>query len=170
MLRNPGPGEATPLNPSSKSQSNDSKSIQSKEKLRRKKQSPEPAESRRELGAAGEGRAANFLRRRGYLILERNIRYGGVEVDLIARRGPWIAFIEVKTRRTTRFGSPQTAVDQRKQERLVRAASAWLATHQARNLKIRFDVIACLVTRRAGRDHWQIDHLAAAFDAAGMDG
>jgi putative endonuclease len=122
-------------------------------------------DARHELGAAGETRAANFLRRRGYLILERNVRYDGVEVDLIARRGRSIVFVEVKTRRTTRFGSPQLAVDRRKQARLVRAASAWLATHRAGALKIRFDVVACLVTGRFEREHWEIEHLIGAFDA-----
>ena len=80
-------------------------------------------DDRRALGAAGEMRAAKLLARRGYRIVERNVRVGGVEVDLIVRRGPLIAFVEVKTRRSMAFGRPELAVDAAKQARLVRAAA-----------------------------------------------
>ena len=58
------------------------------------------------LGAEGEARAARFLARRGYRILARNVRAGGVEIDLVATRGALLAFVEVKTRRTRDFGAP----------------------------------------------------------------
>ena len=128
---------------------------------------------RRSLGAEGEERAACFLMRRGYRIEERNVRYNGVEIDLIARRGALVIFVEVKTRRTTRFGPPEMAVDRHKQARMVRAALGWLHQHRGSAAKIRFDVIACSVQGNSGgktwvagsRDQWKLSHLVAAFDA-----
>lgn len=126
---------------------------------------------RRALGREGEARAARFLRLRGYRILERNVRAGGVEIDLVASRGELIAFVEVKTRRTQRFGAPEAAVDDAKQARLVRGASAWLCDHPERAGRVRFDVVACEVSRRGvrSRDRWRIQHLKGAFDASASE-
>ena len=118
----------------------------------------------RALGAQGEARAARFLVKRGYRIVERNVRLAGVEVDLIATRGRVVAFVEVKTRRTGRFGPPEMAVDRAKQARLVRAATSWLQQRRARMREVRFDVIACMAPTGACGD-WQIEHLPGAFDA-----
>ncbi|MBW2714474.1 MAG: YraN family protein, partial [Deltaproteobacteria bacterium] len=65
--------------------------------------------SRNELGAEGERRAADHLAARGYRIIARNVRAGGVEMDLIARRGPLVVFVEVKTRREGGPGSGEDA-------------------------------------------------------------
>jgi putative endonuclease len=130
------------------------------------KRAPESRDTRRALGAEGEDRAAAFLGRRGYRIVERNVRPGGVEVDLIARRGRLVVFVEVKTRRSNRHGAPELAVDGAKQHRLVRAATAWLHGRTERAGAVRFDVIACTAPRMPG-DAWQIDHLPGAFDASG---
>jgi len=117
-----------------------------------------------ELGADGEARAAEHLQTRGYRIAARNVRAGGVEMDLIAKRGGVIAFVEVKTRRTRSFGAPEEAVDARKRARLVRGAAAWLREHPAPGARIRFDVIVC---EKDSRNGWQVRHLEAAFDAGG---
>ena len=118
------------------------------------------------LGAEGETRAALHLARQGYRIVARNVRVDGVEIDLVARRGPLVAFVEVKTRRSSRFGPPELAVDPRKQERLVRGAAAWLAAHGRGVGAVRFDVIACEVARdERGASLWRIRHIAGAFDA-----
>ncbi len=122
-------------------------------------------DARRVLGAEGESHAASFLMCRGYRIAARNVRYDGVEIDLIARRGRLVVFVEVKTRRTRRFGAPELAVDRRKQARIIRAAAAWLGQHPGSAHKVRFDVVACSVTRTDGRDRWQVEHIVAAFDA-----
>lgn len=114
------------------------------------------------LGAEGEAHAAAYLERRGYRILGRNVREGGVEIDIIARRGRTLVFIEVKTRRGGRYGPPHEAVDARKRARIVRGALAWLRARGRTGDRIRFDVIA--VERRSPRD-WTIQHLEAAFDA-----
>ena len=123
-------------------------------------------DDRRALGAAGETRAAELLARRGYRIVDRNVRVGGVEVALIVRRGGLIAFVEVKTRRSTAFGRPEQAVDGAKQARLVRAAAAWLAEHPGGIRRLRFDVVTCSApTGSTGA--WECVHWPAAFDADG---
>ena len=120
------------------------------------------SEQRRALGIEGEERAATWLRERGYRILDRNVRSGGVEIDLVAARGGVVAFVEVKTRRTRSHGSPELAVDARKRARLVRGAAAWLHERRRRARTVRFDVIA---VETDGRDAWRVRHLEGAFDA-----
>ncbi len=124
------------------------------------------AVSRIALGAEGEARAAVFLEGRGYRIVARNVRAGGVEMDIVARRGPLIVFAEVKTRRTRSLGPPEAAVDLRKQARLIRGASAWLRTHPGLARRVRFDVIVCESGGRAD-DPWHLRHIQGAFDASG---
>ena len=121
-------------------------------------------DDRRALGAEGEARAATFLARRGYRIVGRNVRAGGVEVDLIVQRGGLIALVEVKTRRGSRLGPPELAVDGAKQARLVRAAAAWLREHPGRARSFRFDVVTC---RLLASGRWEIVHWPGAFDAGG---
>jgi putative endonuclease len=127
-----------------------------------------PGASHLALGAEGERRAARHLARRGYRIVARNVRADGVEIDLVVRRGSTIAFVEVKTRRCTRFGPPELAVDPRKQARLVRGAAAWLHAHGRGTARIRFDVVACEVgPDETGSDRWNVRHLPGAFEADG---
>ncbi len=168
MLPIPGPGDTTPLNPLSEKYEKNKQNAETE----RSTQSPttqQPNSPRthagRILGAEGEARAASFLMRRGYRIDARNVRYDGVEIDLIARRGALVVFVEVKTRRTDRFGAPELAVDRKKQARMIRAARAWLSQHPGCARKLRFDVVAISVSRAGGRDRWRINHLVAAFHA-----
>jgi putative endonuclease len=122
------------------------------------------SDDRRALGAEGELRAARFLARRGYRVVERNVRVGGVEVDLIVRRGMLVAFVEVKTRRSSAFGAPEEAVDERKQARIARAAAAWVRANPGSAHQVRFDVVACRAPGHGARA-WKIDHWPGAFDA-----
>jgi putative endonuclease len=82
----------------------------------------------------------------------------------VAARGRWLAFVEVKTRRSHDFGAPEEAVDARKRARLLRGASAWLRNKRRRGRQVRFDVIVCELD--ASGD-WQLRHLEDAFDASG---
>ncbi|MGZ4398631.1 MAG: YraN family protein [Gaiellaceae bacterium] len=93
-------------------------------------------------GARAERQALRHYRLRGYRILAANRRIGGVEVDLICRRGRSIVFCEVKEKRSDGLGDPLEMVDGRKQERLRRAAEAWLASAGDPQLELRFDVVA----------------------------
>ena len=126
---------------------------------------PDREGSQRELGAAGERCAAQFLERRGYRIVARNVRAGGVEIDLVALHGRICAFVEVKTRRGERHGAAEEAVDARKRARLVSGARAWLRDHGASGLRARFDVIA-VASDASGR--YVLRHWPAAFDASGQ--
>lgn len=118
---------------------------------------------RHALGAEGEARAAAWLERQGWRLLGRNVRCGGVEIDVVARRGPVLAFIEVKTRCGRGAGMPEEAVDARKRARLVRGAGAWLAEHAQPGWRARFDVIA---VEHDAAGVWTLRHLEAAFDAS----
>jgi len=126
---------------------------------------PPRPRSRNELGAEGERRAADHLAARGYRIVARNVRAGGVELDLIVRRGALVVFVEVKTRRAGGCGAGEEAVDARKRLRLVRGAAAWIHEQPHPVQRARFDVIVCECSRNE-RD-WRLRHLEGAFDANG---
>jgi putative endonuclease len=107
-------------------------------------------------GARAERRARLHYLLRGYRLLAANTRPGGVEVDLVLRRGRVLVFCEVKAKLGERFGEPAEMVDGWKQERLRRAAEAWLAEHpEAADWEVRFDVVS--VTPRG------VTRLADAF-------
>jgi putative endonuclease len=115
------------------------------------------------LATEGEQLAAEHLARAGYRIVARNVRAGGVEIDLVAARGRLVVFVEVKARSGRGFGAPEEAVDARKRARLVRGARAWLHAHGPRHARARFDVIAVERREDGGLD---VRHLPAAFDAS----
>lgn len=100
--------------------------------------------SSRELGQAGEDAAVRFLEDKGFRILERNARTKAGEIDLVARDGDSIVFVEVKSRSSDRFGAPSEAVDSRKLSRLVRAAELYLLGKRAHNAAWRIDVVSIL--------------------------
>jgi len=119
--------------------------------------------NRNELGAEGERRAADHLTARGYRIIGRNVRAGGVEMDLIAQRGPLVVFVEVKTRRAGGAGVGEEAVDARKRARLTHGATAWMRERPRGIRRARFDVIVCECNR--GEREWRLRHFEGAFDA-----
>lgn len=93
-------------------------------------------------GRRGEDLAAEWYRRHGYEVVDRNWRCSSGELDLIARAGRLLVVCEVKSRRTDRFGSPGAAVGPVKQARIRRLAAEWLATTGTRGVEVRFDVVA----------------------------
>jgi putative endonuclease len=109
----------------------------------------------------GEGIAATWLRLKGYRIVARNWRCPHGELDLVARHGDTLVFVEVKTRASRAAGSPEEAVDRRKQARLVRLAQAYLARLGGEPPPCRFDVVAVEGSRLVPR----LRHLRAAFRA-----
>ena len=95
------------------------------------------------LGRAAERRVAWHYRLRGYRILARNVRAGGVELDLIVRRGRRLVFCEVKLKEGPLFGDPLEAVEEWKRERLRRGAQAWLLEHPSlAELRLAFEFAA----------------------------
>ena len=85
--------------------------------------------NKRKTGQEQEVKAACFLKTQGYQILERNYRCKKGEIDLIAREGQYLVFVEVKYRSTNESGLPEEAVDLRKQRQISRVA-AWYLTEK----------------------------------------
>lgn len=104
-------------------------------------------DARHRDGVAAEVLVAGMLRQQGYEILEHRFRHHRHDVDLVARRGAVVVFVEVKARADSRFGAPAESVTPRKRLELVRAASAWLQRHGRPGDSCRFDVIAVLGDR-----------------------
>ncbi len=118
-----------------------------------------------ELGRRGERIAERALIGRGYRILDRNWRCREGEIDLVARDGDALVFVEVKTRSSDAFGHPFEAITAAKLARLRRLASAWLAAGGQRTAigsagRIRIDAIAVLAPRDAPAT---LEHLEGVF-------
>jgi len=121
------------------------------------------------LGRAGERRAALHYLVRAWRIVARNERIGGVEVDLVVRRGRTIAFVEVKTRREGDAGEPWESVREGQRRRIMRAAEGWLAAHERAlgdDIEVRFDVVSIVKTRW----RFRVERLEGAFEAEGEAG
>lgn len=104
--------------------------------------SPEKNPSRhKETGREGESLAVSHLEKEGYEILTRNYRCRYGEVDIIARENDCLVFIEVKSRRSLRFGEPCEAIDLRKQKKLSRTALHYLQSRGWMNRNARFDTL-----------------------------
>ena len=110
-------------------------------------------------GESGERIACNYLKRRAYIVLERNWRYSRAEIDIIAKKGDLLVFVEVKTRTSTFFGKPESFVNKRKKALIVDAANTYMYKRQYCG-EFRFDIIAILMKNQ--RDY-AIKHLKDAF-------
>lgn len=97
--------------------------------------------NRRRQGALGEKIAAAYLERKGGEILARNVVRPGGEIDLIVRFGETIAFVEVKRRTSTRYGTPAEAVTPAKQKRIFHTALYYIQENALEEAKLRFDVV-----------------------------
>ena len=117
--------------------------------------------ARKQIGRQGEAEAADFLKRQGYRILRRGFRTRFGEVDLIAREGPVLCFIEVKTRSQLEFGPPIEAVTSGKMKRMAKSAQVYLARHKLDEVPLRFDVVSVLET--GGKVEFEL--FRGAFDS-----
>lgn len=97
--------------------------------------------NKRELGNSGEEKAVEFLKKMGYEILHRNFRCKLGEVDIIAKEGNTVVFVEVKTRRSLKFGYPSEAVTITKQRHLKRVAEYFVQRQKVKDCMFRFDVV-----------------------------
>jgi len=114
-----------------------------------------------DVGKAGEDEAVRFLQKKGYKILERNYRSRYGEIDIIARDGNAIVFVEVKTRGGAAFGPPGASVDERKQRKMTITSSFYLESIGATDAESRFDVVC--IEMRNGRP--EIELIRNAFEA-----
>jgi putative endonuclease len=94
-----------------------------------------------EFGRSGEGLAAEWLEKKGFIILDRNWRHGRYEVDIIAGRSGVLHFIEVKSRRSAVYGYPEESVSRRKIGHIMQAATGWLL-HWPGYRRTQYDVLA----------------------------
>jgi putative endonuclease len=118
----------------------------------------------RQYGLDGESLATEFLKKKGYRILERNYRTHRGEMDIVAEDAGALVFVEVKARRGNQFGGPHGAVGWRKQQQLIRVASHYMARHRIRNRDCRFDLVLILEDSLQKR---QIELIRNAFEVPG---
>ena len=107
------------------------------------------------LGRAGEKEACKFLKSNGYEILDTNYRTYVGEVDIVAKQGEEIVFVEVKTRSGDEYGTPAEAVTRKKQEKYFKVAQEYLIKTSRTSSSCRFDVIEI--------ENGQINHIKDAF-------
>ncbi|MDD5127847.1 MAG: YraN family protein [Dehalococcoidales bacterium] len=104
---------------------------------------------RRDAGALGEKLAQDFLRERGYQIIETNYRCRDGEIDIVAQHGGSLVFVEVRSKQSDRFGSPEESITAAKRAKLRLMADYYLQNH---------DILP---------DSWRIDVVAIEFDRSG---
>ena len=121
-----------------------------------------PPEHRRSAGRRAEATAVAWLEEREWTIVARNFHVRGGEIDLIAVHGDVLAFVEVRSRRSHTWGSPEATIGARKIRRIVNAARHWLARNGDGGKAIRFDVLA--LTGPPDRPE-EVRHFPGAFDA-----
>lgn len=122
----------------------------------------------RELGAVAESFTAKWLEKRGYEILERNFFIRGGEIDIIAKKGETLIFVEVRSweKKFWEGGTPLETISKTKIKHIIKTACSYLQAKKikAQTLNIRFDV-AALVKNGSSFD---VDYIEAAFDATGF--
>ncbi len=121
-----------------------------------------PTDTRRSTGIKGEDAAARYLTRSGFEIVDKNVRTRAGEIDLIARDGKTLVFVEVKTLRDLVEGDPpQAAVNTRKQNRLGKLATGYLKSKRIRQTPCRFDVVSVIFNEEGAVK--AIRHIPNAF-------
>lgn len=114
------------------------------------------------LGRRGEALAAEYLKKNGYRIVACNVRNPLGEIDIVARDGATLCFVEVKTRSCDDFGGPAEAVSLSKQRKLIRLARAFLKEQNLSGIPARFDVVSVLIPAEGPV---QIELIPDAFEA-----
>ncbi len=94
------------------------------------------------VGGRGEYEAVRFLENLGYKIVCKNFRSGGGEIDIIARQGDTLVFVEVKSSNGSEFGNPEDRVSKKKQRQIARIAARYIESHKPDVEDYRFDVIS----------------------------
>jgi putative endonuclease len=112
-------------------------------------------DERHKRGLAGENQAIRYLQSQGWQVVAHRFRVGRIELDIVARRGPVVAFVEVKARRGTAFGSPFEAITGAKRREMVKAARVWVDRFGQPLDIFRFDCIALTGNK--------LEHLEDAF-------
>lgn len=111
----------------------------------------------KELGQEGEQLAANYLKKKGWIIREMNYRFSRSEIDLIASKQGLLIFVEVKARTNTSFGLPEEFVDEKKTENIMKAADHYIKETDWKG-NIRFDIISIIK-----KHSMELEHIEDAF-------
>lgn len=114
----------------------------------------------KELGKKGEEIAAKYLADKNFEIIECNYHFGHGEIDIVARDGETLVFVEVKTRQNLEFGSPELAVTKGKQRQIKKIAECYLYDKEISDTNCRIDVIAILLENHTKP---KINHIENAF-------
>ena len=104
------------------------------------------AKSKRKIGNIGEDVAVEFLQQNGYTILEKNFYFNHGEIDIVAKEGNVLVFVEVKSRRSGRFGMPEESVTPKKQELIRRTAEGYVSSKNLGAMECRFDVVSIMMS------------------------
>jgi putative endonuclease len=115
------------------------------------------------LGERGEDYAVRYLRRQGYKILVRRFKSRAGEIDIVARHGEWLVFVEVKTRKSDRYGTPSESVNREKQRHMSKVALDYLRLLNNPQIRFRFDIVEVLLTEDAKKPE-DIRLIQNAFD------
>lgn len=115
------------------------------------------------IGKTGEEKACRYLKRHGFEILDRNYRIRGGEIDIIAKDGEELVFVEVKTRTDQQFGMPSEAVTQAKQRHLIDTARYYIHQKQFYQTAARFDVIEVMMDKAGIFPKVTVNHIKNAF-------
>jgi len=116
------------------------------------------------LGKTGEDAATLYLRTKGYKIMSRNYRSRFGEIDIVAKTGETVVFVEVKTRGKNPVDTPGSAVDVYKRQKLIKTAKCYIISEQLFDTDLRFDVIEVELYGL----HCKIEHIENAFDTEGL--
>ena len=118
-----------------------------------------------QFGEKSESVAVNCLKKQGYKIIEINYRTKLGEIDIIAKQGETLVFIEVKARKSSRFGRPELAVTPKKQRKISMVALYYLKSTKQSNAKARFDVVA-ISSVNSAKERPSIKIIKNAFELA----
>ena len=113
-------------------------------------------DSPRELGRRGERLAARYLEKQGYVICERNYRCETGEMDIVALDGECLAFVEVRTRRSKKFGTPAESITAVKKQKLIDVGQTYQQEHECLPLDWRIDVVSIRLSRRGEVEHLEL--------------
>ncbi len=111
---------------------------------------------RKSKGKAAEDKAASFLKSLGYEVLERNFRTKFGEIDIIAKDGNTLIFVEVRSKSYSSFGTPEETISKSKAKKIIRTAQFYIQIKNPSFEDVRFDIISIL--------HNNISHIKNAFD------
>jgi len=111
----------------------------------------------REVGSKGEAEVVEYLKKKGYLVIEKNYRTKYFEIDIIAKTGNTICFIEVKSRKTSKYGLPREAVTKKKQNQIIKGAMTYIKYKRFKTFSYRFDVVEVFLSEG------KINHIENAF-------